>query len=286
MRRQDQQLIAQVLHPDSVWSAAEEYGEGDPVLGAPQAYKEARTMVRDVVYAARKREKLGKDLGLALMMRNLGLAAPNERVQVKIMPDHNNWRKTACKFWPGGGPMMGGLTVETNLSFEKFYRKVIKITSQMLVEEPETNRAVLDNRIWQRLDGNVMIHFEIDGEIRSMVFNPGYKLNPWIDMKIRRGMKAALKIGKTQLVPLMNYLMQEWAERGFLISTAGAMVSGAPYIPMGWAPLVACNGIPLTICVNRIQDNKCFIGITPDHRAFDGAACNKIYWYLEKNLDE
>jgi hypothetical protein len=81
-------------------------------------------------------------------------------------------------------------------------------------------------------------------------------------------------------------LLVEWAKKGFLGSPAGAMISGCPGAPMGWGALVPANGIPLVVCVNKVIDGKCFIGVTPDHRAFDGGECSVIFDYLTTEINQ
>ena len=55
---------------------------------------------------------------------------------------------------------------------------------------------------------------------------------------------------------------------------------------MGWGALVPCNGIPLVLCVNKVMNGKCFIGVTPDHRAFDGNVASKVYDYLIQEMND
>jgi len=120
----------------------------------------------------------------------------------------------------------------------------------------------------------------------SMVMDPHKRDKEWVHRKLRKGLKAAAKFSKTEMARYSTQLMIEWARAGFIGSPAGAMVSGCPGVEMGWGALVPSNGIPLVVCVNHPIDGRVFIGVTPDHRAFDGKQVPYIHGFLYEQLQE
>jgi hypothetical protein len=170
--------------------------------------------------------------------------------------------------------------------FQSVYEAAIIATSRMLKEEPELNRAVLDGRVWQRSDSLVMVHFEIRTGLMSMVMDAARRDPECVRRKLRRGLKTAVKFSKTEMAPYSTQLLIEWARAGFIGSPAGAMVSGCPGIEYGWGALVPCNGIPLVVCVNQPIDGRVFIGVSPDHRAFDGKQVPYIHGFLYEHIRE
>ena len=277
------QLICQLLSPEYVWEAAEAYGEGDPVKGAPQAALEIRKLIRKIVSA--ERGDRGRDLEMALLMRALGwpVWAGLKDTEWRLVPlEHEGWRELAQAFWPQGTPIHGGFELEVPEGLEYFdvYKTAIRATSRMLAYYPEMNRAVLNGKVYQRRDSYVMTHFEVRDDLRSMVMDCATRDDVWVEKKMRRGLRSAVKFSKSMMGKISTKLMVEWAKKGFLGSPAGAMISGCPSAPMGWGALVPANGIPLVVCVNKVVNGKCFIGITPDHRAFDGGGVSVLFDYL------
>jgi hypothetical protein len=287
------QLIIQLLSPDYLWSAAKNYGDGDAIKGSRKAYYETRKIIRLLVNQAREREKkekgldkLPKDLELAFLIKSLGwpiFAQVPELVQI----EDEGWRKLAATFWPQGTPINGGFYMPVNTScFEKVYEAAILATSQLLHDVPALNQAYLDGRVWQRADSLVMVHFEVRKGLVSMVMDAQKRDVDWVHKKLRKGFRTAVQFSKTEMSKYSTHLMIEWAKTGFLGSPAGAMVSGAPGIEQGWGALVPCNGIPLVICVNQPIDGKVYIGVTPDHRVFDGKVAGVIHKYLRGSIME
>lgn len=114
-----------------------------------------------------------------------------------------------------------------------------------------------------------------------MVMDSSKRDIPWVQRKLMKGLKTAVKFSKTEMAAYSSQLLIEWAKSGFICSPAGAMVSGAPGTAMGWGALVPCTGIPLVVCVNEPQANgTTFISVVPDHRAFDGKIARDIYSWL------
>lgn len=283
------QLICHLLSPEYVWQAAEAYGDGDPVRGAPEAALEIRKLIRKIITA--ERGDRGRDLEMALLMRALGwpVWAGLKDTEWRLLPlKDEGWRELAQAFWPNGTPISGGFHVDVpeGMGFSDVYRAAIRATSKMLEHCSETNRAVLNGRVYKRRDSYVMIHFEVRNDLRSMVMDCAKRDDEWVERKMKRGLKSAIKFSKSLMGKISTKLLVEWAKKGFLGSPAGAMISGCPEAPMGWGALVPSNGIPLVVCVNKVMDGKCFIGITPDHRAFDGSGCSTIFTYLTAEMNQ
>lgn len=280
------QAIIQILSPEYMWEAARQCGGGDVIRGAPDAAIEARKIIRVIMRGVRERGK--RDLEMALLMRALGWPVWQsfKHKDWKLLPvEDEGWRKLAMAFWPNGTAIPGGFYAEVGTAtFDEVYRATIRATSSMLMEHPELNRAVLDQRVWQRRDPYVMVHYEVRHDLRSMTMNPENRSDEWVKKKLSRGLKAAVKFSKSDMGAVATDLMCQWAKYGFLGSSAGAMLSGSPKTPMGWGALVPANGIPLVICVNKVMDKKSFIGVTPDHRALDGSHAGTIGDYLSVEI--
>lgn len=286
------QIIVQLLGPEYFWSAAQNYGNGDAIRGAPEAYDETRKIIRRLVNQARERERkpgerLPRDLEFALLLRSLGWPLFAKVPELKEVKDEG-WRKLANAFWPEGTPINGGAFAEVgDVGYYDVYVATIKAVSIMLKEHPETNLAVLDGRVWQRDDPNVMVHFEVRDDLRSMIINAHDKEMQWIERKLRKGLRSAVKFSKSDMGKVSTQLMCEWARAGFIGSPAGAMIAGCPGATWGWGALAPANGIPLVVCVNKVtDDHKCYIGVTPDHRAFDGKVAATLYDYLIPKIEE
>lgn len=287
------QIILQLLSPDYIWSAAERYGKGDAIRGARKAYIETRKLIRLLVNQARERERkeqgldrLPRDLEFALLLRSLGWPVYGS-IKKLIPVSDEGWRRLANAFWPNGTPIPGGLTIPVkDAKFTDVYEAAIIATSRMLEEHPEFNRAVLDERVWQRSDNLVMVHFEIRTGLMSMVMDASKRDREWVNKKLRKGLKTAVKFSRTEMARYSTQLLIEWARAGFIGSPAGAMISGCPGVQYGWGALVPCNGIPLVVCVNEPIDGKVFLGISPDHRAFDGKQVPYIHGFLYEHIQE
>jgi len=286
------QIVLQLLSPDYMWSASERYGKGDAIKGSRLAYVETRKLIRLLVNNAREREKeeqqldrLPKDLELAMLIRNLGW--PIFANIPKLIPITNDWRKMANTFWPNGTPINGGFRVSVgDTKFSDVYEATIMATSRLLKQHNDSNRAVLDGRVWKRSDSLVMVHFELRNGLMSMVMDPAKRDQQWVHRKLRKGLKTAVKFSRTKMAPYSAKLLMEWAKAGFIGSPAGAMISGCPGAEEGYGALVPCNGIPMVICVNEPTDGKVFIGVTLDHRALDGNAAKGIYMFLQNEIKE
>lgn len=277
--------ILKLLEPEGFWTRATKLGAGDPVFGAPAAMRERRAQIRKIVNKYRKKHGRGLDLEIALLMRTLGWPLMGQyRHPTRHMT--SSFRPLACAFWPQGQPIPGGIWIDVkDHDFFQVYRGTIRAVSQMLKDKPMYNLAVLDNRVWQRNDSQVMVHIETRTDLWSPCFSAVDKTDEWLKRRLRKSMKSVVKFSKKALSKTAIDLMIQWAEYGFLGSPAGAMISGCQGSDIGWAALVPANGIPLAVCVNRVKHGKCFIGVTPDHRAFDGKRdLEGIYDYLEQSI--
>jgi len=285
------QIIVQLLGPDYLWSASRNYGDGDVIKGAAKAYDETRKIIRKLVNQARERERkpgerLPRDLEFALLVKSLGWPLFSTVPELKEIKDEG-WRSLAAAFWPNGTPIQGGAFVDVgNATYDDVYIATIRATSMMLKTYDYTNRAVLDNRVWQRGDPNVLVHFEVRNDLRSMILDGSQRNATWIRRKLGRGLRSAIKFSKSDMGKVSTKLMIEWARAGFIGSPAGAMISGCPGATYGWGALAPANGIPLVVCINKVLDGKCFLGVTPDHRAFDGKVASKLYDYLGPKVEE
>jgi hypothetical protein len=285
------QIILQLLSPDYMRSAAARYGDGDIIRGAPEAYIETRKMTRMLVNQARERnrvpgERLPRDMEFALLMRNLGWPLLHKMPALESVADEG-WRRLACAFWPNGTPINGGFKMYVgDASFQDVYEAAIIATSNFLHHYPQYNRAVLDDRVWSRKDSALMVHFEVRNDLRSLVMDPRRRDTIWVHRKLSKGLRSAVKFSKSEMGKYATQLLIEWARAGFISAPAGAMVSGAPGIEYGWGALVPSNGIPLVICVNEPIDKRVFIGVTPDHRAFDGKVAKHSHQFLYDNITE
>jgi hypothetical protein len=291
------QIILQLLSPDYMWSAARQCGDGDAIIGAPKAYKQTRTMIRGLINQARDREKkekgldrLPKDLEFALMMRALGWPLFGQLPPLLPLRDRG-WYRVAQAFWPQGEIIPGGFWIDVPKAtcFNDMYKATIMGVSYMLDNFAYTNKAVLDGRVWQRSGAEVMIFHETRSDLKPQVINPAGRDKVWLERKIFKGMKTAVKSSKSEMNDYTTQLLVEWARAGFIGSPAGAMVSGCNGADQGWAALAPANGIPLAVCVNAIHGtihDKCYLGVTLDHRAFNGKIASLIYSHLDQYITE
>ena len=299
LRPSDIQTLGFWLSPDFMVPLAETYGAGDPILGAGQAYREVRSLIRSYATYVRWREgKRGeKDIGLAKALRALGYAGGFSRVEPLSAP--TLFRKTAFSFWPGGvgGDLLGVVEIEVGDHTEKQVRlATIKATSQMLAEIPELNVAILDKRVWQRKTAEIMLNVSIRGEIRSSVFSAANRTLKEIDRHLFRTLRKLVEIEKHPLRSMTNQLLELWAEHyndtgtGYIASVAGAMITFIPAVggidAYGWSRLCLFNGIPLSLNVANAGKGTIKICTTPSHLAFDGQTIATGYAFLQERIPE
>jgi hypothetical protein len=285
------------LSPDFMVPLARFHGNGDPILGANQAYKEVRGLIRGYAKYIRWREnKRGeKDIGLAKALRALGYAGGFQRIVP--LRDPSLFRKTAFSFWPKGtgGDVLGVVEIGVGDATEKQVRAAtIKAVSQMLAEKPELNLAVLDQRVWQRRSPEVMLNISIRGEIRSIVFSASKKTLKEIDSHLFRAMRRLVEIEGHPLRFMTNQLLELWSEyynesgTGYIASVAGAMLTFIPAVggidAYGWSRLCLFNGIPLSLNVANANKGSIKICTTPSHLAFDGQTIANGYAFLQERI--
>lgn len=285
------------LSPDFLVPLARHHGGGCPIIGAQQAYKDARGLIRSYSKYVRWREgrRGEKDIGLAQALRALGYAGNFQRVVP--LRDPSLFRKTAFSFWPKGigGDVLGVVEIKVGDASEKQVRTAtIRAVSQMLAENPELNLAILDGRVWQRRSPEVMLNVAIRGEIRSAVFSAAKKTPKEIDSYLFRAMRKLVKIESHPLRFMTNQLLELWAEyynetgTGYIASVAGAMLTFIPAVggieAYGWSRLCLFNGIPLSLNVANSGRGTIKICTTPSHLAFDGQTIANGYAFLQERI--
>lgn len=277
--------IIRLLEPEGFWKRATKLGGGEPVLGATATARERRAEIRKIISKYRKKHGRGFDLELALLMRTLGWPLIGQ-YRAPTLYEGSSFRRLACAFWPQGAAIPGKVVVETDDADQYLvYRSTCRAVSQYLKETPMRNLAVLNGRVWRRHDSQIMTHVETRTDLWSFCFSAADRTDDWVQKRMRKGLFSAVKFSKKALSKVAVDLLIKWADYGFLASPAGAMISMCGQSDDGWGALVPANGIPLVICVNRVTDGKCSIGVTPDHRAFDGKGdMEAIYAYLRKEI--
>jgi hypothetical protein len=288
------------LSPDFMVPLARFHGNGDPILGANQAYKEVRGLIRSYAKYVRWREnKRGeKDIGLAQAMRALGYAGNFQRIVP--LRDAPLFRKTAFSFWPMGvgAETPGEVEVEVGDASDKRVKAAaLKTVCQMLKAIPSLNLAILDNRVWQRRSPEIMLNVVIEREVRSMVFSAASLTLKEINSFMFRGLRRLMEIENHPLRFMTNQLLECWAEyfweskgTGYIASPAGAMVTFVPnsrkMVARGSAALVPFNGIPLVINVSFVGPEKVCFSCTPNHVAIDGDTIGAGYEFMHDRLQK
>ena len=290
-RNDDLALLMTLLGPNHVLARAEEYGEGCLVSGAPEAYAEVRSQIRQYIQFVRWRDEVTThDLQIANSLRAVGWIPYSYEHVTPLEP--SVWRDTAEVFWgKSPGLIPGEVQVEVgNSTQDQVDLASILLMSEALAKYSETNRAILQGKTWQRHSSEVMVHRNLRGNIKSIVLNPVGKDLKWVKGKLSKGLRKLLEDEKkpTQLSAMAPQLMQAWARAGFITSAAGAMISlvGKAGVERGQSALVPCNGIPIAVTVGKVLDGKVWIGLNIDHRAIDGDDAGKLYQYLKAHLLE
>jgi hypothetical protein len=285
LSRYDLETLLLWLSPEWIRDLARGYGQGDLVLGATAAYHDVRSQVRDYMRFVRHRNGSIRGLEMALILRNLGWI-PGSYVHVSEIEPQDDGLIMAEGFWPNGTAIPGAVEVETgNADPRDVYLATIRAISSMLAEHPEWNRAVLEGKAYQRHTGHVMAVIKPPS---VLVFDASSWDTPTLGAAIRRGMRGIVRANNHELVDgvtagdLGRELLLRWAGK-FITSTAGAMVSYAPNVPLGWSAL-APNGVPLAFTLCRVANGRAWITLTADHRAVDGIATGNIYAHLEEEV--
>jgi hypothetical protein len=278
----DYAYIYRLLYPARIKRLSREH-HNLAVLGALDAYREVRGEIRAFLKYLRARGALGlRDLKVAQALRAMGYVGNIQDVYYD-----SEQRELAQAMWPNGQVISGDVLIPV---FEqdqaKVDRAVIRLCSKFLVDFPKYNKAYLDGAIWQRVTSEVLLNLGIRGNIRSVVIKP----MTWTDKEHRkqntRMLKRLLQIEQNDLRELSEELLIEWMEEGFIVSSAGIMVSCSSSIGTynGTPPLVRSNGIPLSVLVHKIRDSQVCVSLSFDHRVFDGEVAGAFYNYLEENL--
>lgn len=282
----------ELLSPKSIRPLAEKLGNGSMVLGAQLAYKVVREKVKNYARYIRYRDQLPniQSLKLASNLRYMGYVGNFQPVYP--LQSGGIWRDTACEIFGGNGIIPGWFSIEVgNRRTSEVQRAVIIAASSMLVDKPHLNRAVLNNSVYRRTDGHVMIHVDLGHEqVRSVILDAAH-LEYQRDLKkpLIKAVRSAVEADNHPLKVIADKLLQEWLKAGFIGSPAGVMISpvGEVGVHQGWAALVPGNGVPIAVTVGKVRDNgMCNICCAIDHRAFDGRHAGEIYEYLELKILE
>jgi hypothetical protein len=290
LRSEDAITLYNLMEPARVTRRAREldplYGGTDPVMGAWAAYRELRGLVRAAARKIAARE--GKPLagtGFAMAMRAMGYVGRFQPVNRLKMTD---WREAAPDVLGAEIAIPGGIWVDVGHARQRDLNLAcFRAISDALVRLPWLNRARLQERIYERTSGEIMVHTSPALDIvRSVILNPsaGGSRSTWnLWSKALRGMKRA---EDHWLRPLSTYLLRAWCRAGFIASPAGAMISpvGDTGVEFGWPPLIPGNGVPLAISICRPVEGKAFIGVRPDHRVLDAPHLGPLYQHLKEEI--
>jgi hypothetical protein len=302
MNRGDIHTISTWLSPDYVTRCAKEHGikiaselypieelieDNDwiAVLGAEEAYKEIRGLIRNYVTFVKKRDKVSiHELDLAQSLRAMGYVGNFQRV---IPIPQTEWRKTAIFVWSKTGSIPGVVEIDLPsnevFSLTEIKYATLKTISRAMVVLPHLNRCLLKGRVWQRMSGHILLPTELDSdEIVTLLLDPSRMTNKQIKSSLFRGLRRAVKAHNHELTPISYQLLREWYRSGFVASPAAAMVSFSPNIDLGWSAL-SNNGIPVTVSVGR-KKNKVTFACNINHQIWDGSMAGSFYQYLKDNF--
>lgn len=284
LRDTDIRTIAHWLSPDYLVPSAKEHGKGDVVLGALEAYKEVRTLIKEysdfIRWRDQKQDKV--DLRVAQALRALGYVGKYDSLREIV----GGFRGSANAAWSGFvySDIPNWFPIFTaGKDKDLVTRCTIRATGEMLEEKPELNRAVLDGRVWQRSTPNVMYNFEVRGKVRSTIIDPTQLDDERIYGAICRATRSALFLENHPQRHISEQLLTEWSKRGFIASPAGAMVSGAN-VYCGFSQRFIPNGIPLVLQVNKVNEGRVNISYRLDHRCFDGTHSESIETFLTERI--
>lgn len=285
IKKTDLSVLTTLLSPEYLIPLSERYGGGDAVLGAKEAWQDVRAACREYIRYIRWRDQItSKDLELALLFRSLGWIQNHQHV-IQVPP--SEWRETAKDLWPTGGEITGEIQVNTNGFSQSVIDKASIIAlSNTLKRIPSVNRAFLQNRCWQRTTPEVMFNFELRGEVRSAIFNASGRDIDWLERKITRALISAKRVQKHELSYIGPQMLREWSQYGFISSPAGAMIAtvGLAGVYKGKAPLIDCNGIPISVVVGKVVDDRVWLTFAIDHRCIDGRAAGRLYQSMAKEI--
>lgn len=281
LRPADLRYVAHLLSPDWILPAARALGGGDVVLGAEPAWAEVRAQLREYIRFVRLRDDRGASLELALALRAMGYAGRFQPVLALEDP----WRPVAMDIFAGGRGETPGMTAPIpvhGLKASEVQNRVIAAVARMLQLRSDTNRAILDGRVWGRMSPEVMVN----EESRKWSGPRSYVVRESDPAKVRsarsRARRALYQIEGHELQPVGRQLMRAWAKVGYIASPAGAMVSCAGL--RGWPALAPFNGIPLAVQIGPIVTGSVTLYVAIDHRAFDGSVDERIYEALEEGV--
>lgn len=283
LRGSDKQIICQFLSPDYIIPAARHYGNGDPVLGALDGYREARNAIREYIRFVRYRDNLSRhDLSLAQSLRALGWIGNFQ----KVSPFSED-RSVALSAWKGADDNIPGaiqVYVE-GAPQDVAQRAAVRVISRLFEDLPHLNRALLDGKVWRRHDPTILHNIKLEGRFpRSLSYSPAnWGTDAEHKKQMKRMLRRLLQVEKHELRPLGEKLMCAWNEVGFIASPAAAMIS-TTNTSLGWSCLYPPNGIPLAFNIGRLESGSMNIGVSVSHRVFDGSDAEEIYDYLEKEV--
>lgn len=286
----DLRYLSWLVSPAYVLPSAERYGSGDPVLGARKVSQEVRRLIKSYYSFIRHREGVSsKDLLLAQNLRDLGYVGFKSTVSPI---SETTWRTSSRLAWSSSGAsdIPGAVKIQVGEASKKEVdRAVIRAVSQMLVEEDDLNRALLQDRLYQRDDGRVLLNMEIASEeIVSISIDASALSDKQLKRKVYRGMKSALASRRrnSELRKIGEELSLLWCEVGFIASPAGAMISCPTGVEQGWSALFEPNGIPLAFNVCDVIDGEFWLCVRIDHRVFDGSHASRIYQFMKRRVPE
>lgn len=284
----DVRTIAAWLSPEYLIPAAREHGDGDPVRGAYDAYREVRGLIRNYArFVAHRDGERVAGLGLGLALRAMGYLGGPQPLGEEIRSD---WRATAeATFTDANCAMTGEVVVGVgNAPRTRASLAAMLAVSRLLVfHGGKVNRARLQRRVFERTSPEILVHVETEpDEIRSVMLVPAYVHPPHrLGRRWLRALRGLKRLEDHWLRPLASQLLRAWGSAGFIHSPAGAMVSlvGAAGVQRGWAPLFPANGIPLAFTVARCGGDL-VLGLTADHRVLDASACGLAYTFLQEEV--
>jgi hypothetical protein len=292
----DVRVLTMILHPEYVVRAARELGLGNAVVGSEAVVLEIKQMIISVVrgIVARHRLRMRRDPEFRNEVREFvsGLrGAVKHLISMgqRVEPfESSEWRKMAAVTGPPNEPwpIFGDFEVPIpgHVPDDYLGRAVIRATSEMLAEHPEWNRAFLECEVWQRTSPEVLVYVEPWPEIiMGAVVNGAHRTDRDVRMQILAYIKA-VKRGKGELTPVFNFLAADWLKHSAIASAGGATLSILLGTGMyrGHGPIVRANGIPIALVVGDRHYGSVNVGVTLDHRCFDGRQGGNIHACLRE----
>ena len=257
------------------------------VIGAEQAYKDVRGMIRSYLSFVRQRDKVGQNLELAQALRVMGYAGNFQRVVPMNLTD---WRRSASKIWSQPAPTPGCIRLKVDDSLTgKMGAFLVQTVSQMMIDRPELNRSFMQGRVWIRETPHVMVTTRVgEDKVSSFVIDGSKGTLKEVHERMYAAAKKAIKAERHELSFLASSLMDRWAESGVITSSASAMVSdvGGLGVPEGMSALAGFNGLPIGFTIGELVKGVVPIWANLDHRCFDGSHCGTIYRYLRESLEK